>query len=181
MSALRYRNMNAFFSMPRDKETGHIYTDSTSGRPRIVYTPGPFDRANALEGVIGLLKICFTEGAEEIRPSIKGIDPFVRSAGEDDKLEEARFEKWLGQIRASGISATDGWGCAHQMGSNRMSKAPEDGVVDSKGKVWGVEGLYVADASVFPTATGVNPMVTTMAIANLIAKGISTDLDSMGA
>ncbi|KAI0144733.1 GMC oxidoreductase [Pestalotiopsis sp. NC0098] len=181
MSALRYRNMNAFFSMPRDKETGHIYTDSTSGRPRIVYTPGPFDRANALEGVIGLLKICFTEGAEEIRPSIKGINPFVRSAGEDDKLEEARFEKWLGQIRASGISATDGWGCAHQMGSNRMSKSPEDGVVDSKGKVWGVEGLYVADASVFPTATGVNPMVTTMAIANLIAKGIATDLDSMGA
>jgi choline dehydrogenase-like flavoprotein len=179
LSALRYRNLNAFFSMPRDRDTGHIYTDPETGRPRIVYTPGAFDRANALEGVIALLKICYSEGAEEIRTSMKGIEPFIRSADEDEKQEAARFEKWLATVRATGVSASDGWGCAHQMGSNRMSKSAEDGVVDSKGKVWGVEGLYVADASVFPTATGVNPMVTTMAIADMIAKGIAADLDGL--
>lgn len=179
LSALRYRNLNAFFSMPRDRDTGHIYTDPETGRPRIVYTPGAFDRANALEGVIALLKICYSEGAEEIRTSMKGIEPFIRSADEDEKQEAARFEKWLATVRVTGVSASDGWGCAHQMGSNRMSKSAEDGVVDSKGKVWGVEGLYVADASVFPTATGVNPMVTAMAIADMIAKGIAADLDGL--
>jgi choline dehydrogenase-like flavoprotein len=35
-----------------------------------------------------------------------------------------------------------------------------------------VHGLYVADASVFPTSSGVNPMITIMAIADHIARGI---------
>jgi choline dehydrogenase-like flavoprotein len=38
-------------------------------------------------------------------------------------------------------------------------------VADPDGKVWGVHGLYVTDASAFPTASGVNPMLTAMALA----------------
>ncbi|KAK6076619.1 GMC oxidoreductase [Seiridium cupressi] len=180
MAALRYRNMNVFFSMPRDRDTGYIYPDPVSGRPRIVYTPSAFDRANGFEGFIALAKICYVTGAQEIRPSLTGIEPFVRAASEDKTAaNDARFEEWLKRLRAAGNPSTDNWGCAHQMGSCRMSKAAEDGVVDPKGKVWGVEGLYVADASVFPSASGVNPMVTNMAISNLIAKGISSDLDTL--
>lgn len=180
LSALRYRHLNAFFSMPRDRDTGYIYPDPTTGRPRIVYTPSNFDRANALEGVVGLVRICFVQGAEEIRPTIAGIEPFIRTAAEyNTAAEEARFEKWIKRLRTVGNAVTDMWGCAHQMGSCRMSKSAEDGVVDPKGKVWGVEGLYVADASVFPSATGVNPMVTNMAISNLIASGIAQDLDAL--
>lgn len=48
--------------------------------------------------------------------------------------------------------------------------------MDPSGKVWGTEGLYVADASVFPSASGVNPMVTTMAISDFISRGIARDL-----
>ena len=46
-------------------------------------------------------------------------------------------------------------------------------MVDERGKVWGVEGLYVADASVFPSASGVNPMVTNMAISDWISRGVA--------
>ena len=57
-----------------------------------------------------------------------------------------------------------------------MSSHSGAGVVDPKGKVWGTEGLYIADASVFPSASGVNPMVTVMAIADWIARGIAEEL-----
>jgi choline dehydrogenase-like flavoprotein len=53
-----------------------------------------------------------------------------------------------------------------------MSGAPRSGVVDVRGKVWGIEGLYVADASVFPSASGVNPMITTMAFGEWIGRRV---------
>jgi len=49
-------------------------------------------------------------------------------------------------------------------------------VVDSQGRVWGTEGLYVADASVFPSASGVNPMVTNMGICEWISRGIVKEM-----
>jgi choline dehydrogenase-like flavoprotein len=36
--------------------------------------------------------------------------------------------------------------------------------------------LYVADASVFPSASGVNPMITVMAISDWISRGIVDEL-----
>lgn len=44
--------------------------------------------------------------------------------------------------------------------------------VDPRGETWEVEGLYVADASTFPTALGVNPMVTVQAIAYCTAQSV---------
>lgn len=41
-----------------------------------------------------------------------------------------------------------------------MSSKATTGVVDPRGRVWGTESLYVADASIFPTASAVNPMIT---------------------
>lgn len=59
------------------------------------------------------------------------------------------------------------------MGTCRMSATSKSGVVDPRGKVWGVDdGLYVADASVFPSASGVNPMVSVMGLADWISSGV---------
>jgi choline dehydrogenase-like flavoprotein len=40
--------------------------------------------------------------------------------------------------------------------------------------VYGVKGLYVADASVFPSASGVNPMLTTMTFGEWIGRRVAT-------
>jgi choline dehydrogenase-like flavoprotein len=57
---------------------------------------------------------------------------------------------------------------AHQMGTCRMAATPPAGVVDGAGAVYGVRGLYVADGSLFPRPSGVNPMVTILGLAHWI-------------
>ena len=96
----------------------------------------------------------------------------------DTANDDARFKSFLSAIRAYGLpSPATSFLSAHQMSSCRMSSSAADGVVDARGKVWGVdEGLYVADASVLPSASGVNPMVSTMATAEGIARGVVRDL-----
>lgn len=51
-----------------------------------------------------------------------------------------------------------------------MGINPKNSVVKPTGESWDVKGLYVADASTFPTASGVNPMLTTYAMAYSIAQ-----------
>lgn len=53
-----------------------------------------------------------------------------------------------------------------------MGREPGRSVVGETGNVHGVRGLYVADASTFPTSSGVNPMITIMAIADHVARAI---------
>ena len=57
----------------------------------------------------------------------------------------------------------------HPLGTARADFRPERGVVDSRLAVHGVEGLYVADGSVVPSALGVNPQLTIMALATRLA------------
>jgi choline dehydrogenase-like flavoprotein len=143
-----------------------------------------------MEGLIALAKICYVTGATEIHATIQGLKPFIRDSDEVSAAEEQedpgvtdpRFQAWLEELQRVGNKPPTGtFACAHQMGSNRMSVRPQDGVVDPKGKVWGTEDLYVSDASVFPSASGVNPMVTNMAISDWISRGISKELRSSGA
>jgi len=55
-----------------------------------------------------------------------------------------------------------------------MGASARTSVVDAEHRVWGIRGLYVADASTFPSASGVNPMLTVMAIAHRAAGVIAT-------
>lgn len=52
----------------------------------------------------------------------------------------------------------------HIMSSARMSRDIRSGVVDAWGRVHGLEGLVIADASIIPSSIGVNPMETIVAL-----------------
>jgi len=94
-------------------------------------------------------------------------------------VSDPAFSAWLARVRKVGNASPDTpFSSAHQMSTCRMSRRQADGVVDGRGRVWGTDGLFVAAASVFPSASGVNPMVTVMAIADWIARGVSRDLDA---
>ena len=57
----------------------------------------------------------------------------------------------------------------HPCGTLRSGTDPRKSVVDENGRAHEIENLYVADASFFPTSTGVNPSLTIAANALRIA------------
>jgi len=65
---------------------------------------------------------------------------------------------------------------AHSMGTTRMSSDPLAGVVDTNSRVHGVQGLYVAGGSVFPTSGHANP---TLMILSLVIR-LADHLKSRG-
>lgn len=69
------------------------------------------------------------------------------------------------------------WGC-HHMGTTRMSEDPRDGVVDPDTRVHGLENLFVAGSSVFPTGGYANPTFTLIALALRTADHIKILMES---
>ncbi|CAE8723130.1 unnamed protein product [Polarella glacialis] len=65
---------------------------------------------------------------------------------------------------------------AHQMGTCKMGSSAKTSVVNADGQNWVVSGLFVSDASVFPTSSGSNPMITTLGIAHMVAQQIKRQL-----
>lgn len=62
---------------------------------------------------------------------------------------------------------------AHPQGGCRMGNGPADSVTDGFGRVHGVKNLWVADASLFPKSSHVNPYLTIMALADRVAENVA--------
>lgn len=196
LSAAKMAYTGCHVVLVRDRDTGRVYPDAVDGKCRVEYTPSAFDKRHALEGAIASAKMAYVQGAKEIFLANSSLSTFIRaeeehhsnltnpSPADDDNDDEGtnnpKFQSWLSEIRTRGLNLPEtAWGSAHQMGTCRMGSSPRNSVVDPRGKVWGVaEGLYVADASVFPSASGVNPMVTNMAISDWISRGVARGMRS---
>jgi len=70
--------------------------------------------------------------------------------------------RWAGK-RDELVRCMDG-PSRHHMGATRMAKSPHDGVVDEQCRVHGVDNLYIAGSSVFPTSGIANPTLTLLAL-----------------
>jgi choline dehydrogenase-like flavoprotein len=62
------------------------------------------------------------------------------------------------------------------MGSARMGGSPQESACRPSGETWDARDLYVCDASAFPTASGVNPMISIEAIAHMNARALADRL-----
>ena len=76
---------------------------------------------------------------------------------------------------ADHIRTTCGVG-SHHIGTTRMAGDPSRGVVDESCRVYGVENLYIASSSVFPTSGVANPTLTVVALAIRLADHLKTHL-----
>jgi choline dehydrogenase-like flavoprotein len=75
-------------------------------------------------------------------------------------------------VRDGQIDLTQLRDVAHPSGTTRMADSPLRGVVDATGQVHGMERLYIAGTSVFPTQGHVNPTLTLVALAIRLADQI---------
>ena len=146
----------AFLAIVRDRTTGRV-TLARDGGVAIHYSPGRADRELLRRGSLEIAKLHQAAGARRIIPLL--TPPLDWHHGEP-------FDVWLKALARRPITANRILlFSAHQMSSCRIGTNPRDSVADPDGQVHGVRGLYVTDASAMPTASGVNPMLSLMALA----------------
>ncbi|RIA99780.1 hypothetical protein C1645_718038 [Glomus cerebriforme] len=170
---LELNHLSTLIIIARDKDSGNVFIDD-KGNPKIKYTLSKRDGFNLLQGVILALKILVAAGAKRVSTGQVGIEDFIIK--EVGNVEEKSFLEYLKKVEKIGLPENGVCiGTAHQMSSCRMGINSSNSVVNPHGKVWQVDNLYIADASVFPTAVGVNPMITVMSTAYSIAQFIKKD------
>ena len=151
----------------RDRFGGRVTVDR-EGTAVAHYRLSTYDRAHLRRAIASAAELLESAGARDIWvPLARAVN--YRPASRDTRQD------WLQRVDAAG------WGpnqlllvTFHQMASCRMGSSATASVVDAENRVWGIRSLYVADASTFPSASGVNPMLTVMAIAHRAASVIAT-------
>lgn len=155
----------------RDRSTGVVSVDK-KGNPVIDYRPGDAEQAMLREGMCRASRVLSAAGAT----GVQTLHTNSLSTGEAPEGTR-RFEnvdKLCDAINRSRVTDNHlALFSAHQMGTCRMGNNARSAVCDSRGEVFGVRGLFVADASAFPGSSGVNPMITIMALAHHNAGRIS--------
>jgi choline dehydrogenase-like flavoprotein len=76
-----------------------------------------------------------------------------------------RGEALYKAVGATRVFPTPPYPSTHNLGTNRMSENPRDGVVNRWGRAHDVPDLFVSDGSVFTTGAAENPTLTIVALA----------------
>jgi choline dehydrogenase-like flavoprotein len=150
-----------------------------SGGVRLDYSLDPTGVATLRHALVSMARLSRAAGATDIiavgsPPAWFRLDD---PGSADPGRRFAAFEHGL--ARFDFAPNRGGVFSAHQMGSVRMGADPGTHPCDPSGRVRVsdrddrvIGGLYVGDGSLFPTGVGVNPMITVMAIARRVARGI---------
>ncbi len=154
----------------RDRDPGGQVRVGRDGEPVVRYRLSPRDTDHLMRGFEGAARIAEASGAHTIhsphhrpvnyRPGVSGsVESFARAC------------------RAEGAApARLALAALHIMGTARMGGSPSGSALNPDGETWDVRGLYVADASCFPTASGVNPMISIESIAYMTATRLAASL-----
>lgn len=111
------------------------------------------------------VSISFTE--DDIESVVDAHNLFVANFREKNLGEVRYSEQGLREYLTKQIKTFNS--AAHHIGTTRMSDDPQTGVVDGNSKVYGLDNLYVAGSSVFPTGGHANPTLTLVAQALRLA------------
>ncbi|MBU6365464.1 MAG: GMC family oxidoreductase [Gemmatimonadetes bacterium] len=141
----------------RAHSSGRVRVDRR-GQVRIDYRLAPEDQRRMRDALVQSAKIHFAAGATQV--STLHTRPLVARTPAE---AEAFAAGDLGPNRMALFSA-------HVNGTCRMGTAPGTAGATPEGERFGVRGLHVADGSLLPTALGVNPQETIMAVASVLAE-----------
>lgn len=149
---------------------GALIEDTGTGCVRVwpldtvvpTYNLNRHDFHKVIRAVALLAEVFFAAGARKCYLPFKGLHE-IRSVDEIPRIFQQKF-------RFTDLELLT----VHIMGTAQMGANPKTSVVNPNGEFHSVKGLFVADASVFPTSIGVNPQITIMAIATKTAEFIAS-------
>lgn len=160
----QYPRLAAFIILVRDGMRGEsqgAVTIDRAGRTRIRYRMGSHERRRMAEGLAASARIQLAAGAQAVRSLHVEGHP---AATERQAAAFAALD--IAPNRMTVFSAHVNGTC--RMGGNRRLYP-----CDPEGRVRGAPGVFVADGSLFPSAPGVNPQITIMAVASQVASRIA--------
>lgn len=99
----------------------------------------------------------------------------------DRKMRAYAYEKGAAIYEAVGATRTlptPPYPSTHNLGTNRMSEKPEDGVVNKWGQTHDIPNLFVSDGSQFTTGASENPTLTIVALAIRQADHIAREMSA---
>jgi choline dehydrogenase-like flavoprotein len=151
---------------------GAIVSDTSRGRvragpgvaPLLTYRQNGDDARRMLLAIRRMAELLFAAGARRV------LLPLGHPHALEAPSELAGLDARRGAIPDAEVLTI------HPMGTCRMGGDARRAVTDDRGRVYGVPGLYVADASLLPSSIGVNPQITIMALAHRVAAGLDADL-----
>ena len=104
------------------------------------------------EGLLKLGSCLFAAGAKTLFPSIINMTPIN---------SQKELEKFVRNLRSADLNLV----MVHLFSSCPMGGDKKGSSVDSYGKFYSMDNLYINDSSIIPSALGCNPQGTTMMLA----------------
>ena len=154
-----FDHVASFGFLVEDTSRGSV--SEVMGQPVIRYWLGDPDVAHVKRGLDVLAQIYFAAGARRVHLPVAGFD-VLESIDDLAALRRA-------QIRARDLDLS----AYHPLGTARMGLDPASSVVGPDHQCHDTPGLYIVDGAAVPTALGVNPQVTIMALATRAAEKIA--------
>ncbi|MCG8556807.1 MAG: GMC family oxidoreductase [Proteobacteria bacterium] len=156
----RYAHLGALTAVLHDDSHGRVSPDGDLNQ-RIDYWPSRADRRQLAMGLSACARLLFAAGARKVL--VPTTPPRVLTdPGHAQVL--ARLELTPGYVDLA---------AAHPMGTVPMGDDPSQAAVGSHGQHHHVEGLWVADGSLFPGSIGVPPQLSIYALGLRVGRAIA--------
>jgi long-chain-alcohol oxidase len=162
-------HVSAIGVLVRDRDGGRVTIDD-EGHPVSRYALSRFDREHLRSGFTGAARILEAAGARLIfSPHAKWCAYEPGPSGSLDSFTQAMDSAGWDSGRVALFSF-------HLQGTARLGGSAKSSATNPEGQVWETRNLYVIDSSSFPSASGVNPMISIEAIAHRNASALAARL-----
>jgi choline dehydrogenase-like flavoprotein len=149
----------------RDRGHGRVELDAHDNAAHFYPFEDPLDQRHFRQGLVEISRMHEAAGARRIVTLHRREHRWDR--GDD-------FDAFLRKVHDGPLSPYEhAIFSAHQMGSCRMGRDPQTSVAGPWGELHDTPGVWVGDASAFPTASGANPMISVMALAHRTAEAMA--------
>jgi len=156
---MKHSHMTALGGMIADESEGTVRPRGLPGKVRINYDLVESDRVRLLKLIERATELLLAAGMDKVWAGIRAMPALTSVQQARELLDPDRVRlKQMMSIYSS-----------HPHGSVRMGGDPSRSAVDCSGALYGHDGIFVMDGSVFPDVLGVNPQVTIMSMSMMLA------------